>query len=574
MGKMTGKRFRKWHSIRTKQFLMLATVILFIMLGAMLLFRAVTNVAVDAIYERMDAQARYYIDSVDYQLEEIVRQQADFFSNRQLAFLVDRELLANDYDRREALLSVQERLFSLASSNELIKEMTLYIPGSDYVITPGRIGGMDTRDTERLAMLKKQIGQLTADGDELVYTLAETQYQETHEPNFYLELVINNNQLVSSLNTFAPKEGGACLVHTRLGWFLEDGRKRGPAGEIVEKLLAEDTEFGRMAEVTAGKDTYLVSTAESEFLGLLVQYYAKEEVLDLMNHYTGLFAAFLAAALCLSLLFSRYTEKMVNIPLRKLYQAFGVLQQGNTDIQISHRANDEFEYIYEGFNHMTRELHRLIDEVYVQKNLTQKAELKQLQTQINPHFLYNSFFLLSRWVKAGDMENAELMADYLGRYFRFLTRNASDTVKLQKETEHAECYARIQGTRFKSRITVELSSLPEEAENMEVPRLIVQPVLENAFEHGLEDMEENGILKVSYEICEAEVRILIENNGPLSEEDITGLRARLQDDYEGEVTGLVNIHHRLRSFFKGKGGVEVRRGPMGGLLVILHMERM
>ena len=552
---------------------MLAAVILFIMLGALFLFRAVANVAVDAIYERMDAQARYYVDSVDYQLEEITRQQADFFSNRQLAFLVDRELLSNDYDRREALLSVQERLFSLASSNELIKQLTLYIPGSNYVITPGSIKGMDAEKEERLAMLKRQMGELIKDGDELVYTLAETQYQETHEPNFYLELVLDNRQLSESLNTFAPKEGGACLVHTKLGWFLEDGWKRGPAGEILEKLLADGTEFGRMTKVTVGRDTYLVSTAKSEFLGLLVQYYAKDQVLGRLNHYRGMFVVFFVVTLCLSLLFSRYTEKMVHIPLRRLYQAFGVLQLGNTDIQISHRANDEFEYIYEGFNHMTDELHRLIDEVYVQKNLTQKAELKQLQTQINPHFLYNSFFLLSRWVKAGDMENAELMADYLGRYFRFLTRNASDTVKLQKEIEHAECYAKIQGTRFKSRITVELSPLPEEAENMEVPRLIVQPVLENAFEHGLEDREENGVLKVSYEISDGEVRILIENNGVLSEEDIAKLQARLRDDYEGEVTGLVNIHHRLRSFFKGKGGVEVKRGPLGGLLVILHIAR-
>ena len=108
---------------------------------------------------------------------------------------------------------------------------------------------------------------------------------------------------------------------------------------------------------------------------------------------------------------------------------------------------------------------------------------------------------------------------------------------------------------------------------MEVPRLIVQPVLENAFEHGLEDREENGVLKVSYEISDGEVRILIENNGVLSEEDIAKLQARLRDDYEGEVTGLVNIHHRLRSFFKGKGGVEVKRGPLGGLLVILHIAR-
>lgn len=569
--KKLGKKLKWLHSIKTKQLIMLFTILFLIMLCSYYFFHAVTQVAVNAIYRQMESQAEYYVGSVEYQIAGIMQQQADFFSDRQLAFLADRELIQNDYDRRETLLSLQDRLFSLKSSNKLIKKVVLYIPGSNYILMPSRIGEFGQEDTEKLEELKQQLGKLVPEGKNLSYTLAEALYSREKEPNFYLQVVLDEEQLTDNLNTFAAKGGGSCWVNPLMEWFLEDTAAEGMGQEIVAQLLRQGDGFDKMMEVQADGRDYLVSVAQSQYLGMLVQYYPKESVLAQPNRYSRLFAVFMIGALCLTVLFSRYTEKMVNRPLQKLYEAFRVLQQGNMDIQISHSASDEFEYIYEGFNNMTRQLHRLIDEVYVQKNLAQKSELKQLQAQINPHFLYNSFFLLSRRVKRGDMENAGVLADYLGTYFQFLTRNASDTVPLLKEMEHAECYARIQGTRFASRIDVILEELPEAAARLTVPRLIVQPVLENAFEHGLEDKEEDGILKVFYSMDAEYIRIQIENNGDTTQEEIDKMRGRLKDDYDGEVTGLVNIHRRLKSFFKGKGGMEICRGELGGVLVTLKL---
>lgn len=156
---------------------------------------------------------------------------------------------------------------------------------------------------------------------------------------------------------------------------------------------------------------------------------------------------------------------------------------------------------------MEDQISRLIDEVYVQTNLAQRAQLKQLQAQINPHFLYNSFFVLSRRVKRHDFENAQELAKHLGNYFQFLARNESDFVMLRQEVEHAKSYAAIQGTRFISRLSIEFGELPVECEGILVPRLILQPLLENAFEHGLENKMKDGILKVSFEEGENEIRI-------------------------------------------------------------------
>lgn len=253
--------------------------------------------------------------------------------------------------------------------------------------------------------------------------------------------------------------------------------------------------------------------------------------------------------------------------MKELCKAFDILRKGTMNIRISHSANDEFGYIYENFNHMTCELEKLINEVYVQKDLVQKAELKQLQTQINPHFLYNSFFLLSRRAKRNDMEGTVELSEYLGTYFKYLTRNAADTLYLKKEIEHGECYAKIQATRFASRMKVVLEELPEAVREVMVPRLIIQPILENAFEYGLENKEENGLLKISYDMREDYIYILIENNGELTDCQLEELQWKLSEEYSGEVTGLINIHRRLKGYYKGKGGIGVSRGKSGGLLV-------
>ena len=97
--------------------------------------------------------------------------------------------------------------------------------------------------------------------------------------------------------------------------------------EIVAQLFHQGVDFGGMMEVGVDGRDYLVSVEQSRYLGMLVQYYPKESVLAQPNRYSRLFVVFMVGALCLAVLFSGYTEKMVNRPLQKLYEAFRVLQQ-------------------------------------------------------------------------------------------------------------------------------------------------------------------------------------------------------------------------------------------------------
>ena len=264
--------------------------------------------------------------------------------------------------------------------------------------------------------------------------------------------------------------------------------------------------------------------------------------------------------------------KIIHKPYVHLLNAFNGVEQGIFDTKITDFNSPDFAYLYHSFNNMTSKLSRLIEQDYNQKMLLQKAELKQLQAQINPHFLYNSFFMLQRMIKMGLSEESQEMASALGKYFRYLTRNSMDNVTLETEYEHAKTYAYIQGLRFAGRIQIEFEDLPAGFQHLPVPKLILQPLLENAFNYGLTNKMENGLLKVHFLHSEDSLTIIVEDNGEeLTDELLQSLEEKLNaakdtsTDYE--MTGLLNIQRRLAIFSDYTYSLNISRSDMGGLCV-------
>ena len=218
---------------------------------------------------------------------------------------------------------------------------------------------------------------------------------------------------------------------------------------------------------------------------------------------------------------------------------------------------------------------RLIDQVYAQKILSQKAELKQLQSQINPHFLFNSLFILQRMVQNDEKENASRFAGYLGKYFRYVTRNAQDELPLEQEVEHARNYLEIQAVRF-SNTKMVFGELPERFKALTVPRLILQPILENAFEHGLSQISDAPGVSVRFSDDPDGLRIDVEDNGSGGDDDaliMLNERLELASDAGQESTGLINVARRINLKFGPPSRLSVSRGNMGGWQVTLFLAK-
>src|SRR5690606_29262293 len=130
--------------------------------------------------------------------------------------------------------------------------------------------------------------------------------------------------------------------------------------------------------------------------------------------------------------------------------------------------------------------------------------------------------------KVEDVEKIEQFTIMLGEYFRFITRDSNDLVTLYEETKHSRVYTNIQELRFSRRIKVQFAELPKEIQGVKVPRLIIQPIIENAYKHSLENMAEGGLLRVTFEGDEKAIFIIVEdNNADLSDERLKELQQRI-----------------------------------------------
>lgn len=270
--------------------------------------------------------------------------------------------------------------------------------------------------------------------------------------------------------------------------------------------------------------------------------------------------------------------RLVHRPLVQLINAFREVEKGNFKVQIENLNSPDFAYLYHAFNEMTKKLSQLIEKDYTQKLLLQKAELKQLQAQINPHFLYNSFFMLQRMIQTENMEDAQNIANALGLYFRYLTRNSMDHVPLAEEYEHAKNYAYIQGLRFAGRIRIDFEQLPDGFESIVVPKLILQPILENAFNYGLANKIKDGICQVCFYPSGDLLRIDIEDNGEeLTDQKLRQLTQNLLAVQESgsdlEMSGILNIQRRLIIFSNTHDSLHVSRSSLGGLKVSITLDK-
>lgn len=284
------------------------------------------------------------------------------------------------------------------------------------------------------------------------------------------------------------------------------------------------------------------------------------------------------ASIIIIVVFSFSINIMIHKPMEKFKRAFKELQSDNFDISISHKSNDEFGYLYKSFNTTVERLKLSINENYQQKIALQQSELKQLQSQINPHFLYNSFFNIYRMCKSENYDGVAMLTQKLGSYYQFITRSGADEVPFQMEFRHAMDYVEIQSIRFANRIKVFTGELPEECKNLMVPKIILQPVIENAFEHGFEDKLEGGNIYMDIKFQDNTLVITVEDDGnPLDGEAFLNLKHKLENAGEAEEkTGLINVCNRIRLKYGEQSGLTAGRSPYGGIkisIIIKYSEK-
>lgn len=254
----------------------------------------------------------------------------------------------------------------------------------------------------------------------------------------------------------------------------------------------------------------------------------------------------------------------VNKPISELVKVSHEIEKGNFGVRLSNISeNEEFSYLGEIFNSMCTKLQHLFEKIYLEEIALRDANMMALQAQINPHFLNNTLEIINWEARLADNEKVSQMIEALSVMMEAtMNRKKESLIPLSEELTYVEAYLYIISARFGSQFEFS-KEIDKELLDIKVPRLIIQPIIENAVEHGGDD---DGRRKVSLKIYQREKQVLIEirNNGVLTSEGRKKITTLLRDkqDKQDEKSlnlGIYNVNKRIRIIYGETCGLTIEQ---------------
>lgn len=283
--------------------------------------------------------------------------------------------------------------------------------------------------------------------------------------------------------------------------------------------------------------------------------------------FTMVVIAVLIAAVVILLLTYTFTR-----PIGRLTAAMKEIEEGNFEIRVANKNHDEMGRLTDAFNYMISKTDHLIKEVYQEKIAQKNAELEALQAQINPHFLYNTLDSIN-WmlIDIGADEISDVIVS-LGDILKYSIHGRDVLVSLDEEIHYIESYLCIQKNRLEERLTASIE-IQEEARACMVPKLILQPIVENAILHGAEPMKHGGEIRITARMEEGSLMVRVEDDGRgMDEETLKQCRAAVMSGDAGtDSIGMRNVHRRIRLHFGEAYGMVIESRLHEGTAVILKM---
>jgi len=281
----------------------------------------------------------------------------------------------------------------------------------------------------------------------------------------------------------------------------------------------------------------------------------------------------------LMLIASYFISRNITMPLRKLKSAMKTVEKGNFNITADINNNDETGELAKSFNQMISHINSLINEVYVSRIFQKEAELYALQQQINPHFLYNTLGAIKSLANMERYSDIRFAVQKLTDIFRYsISGNQSDLATIKDELHHVNSYIAIQKLRFPDKINFTVD-IEESILDIRVPRLIMQPIVENCIEHTIAKQPCSHVdITVTGKIeSPSTITLSIHNTGPgIPPERLDEIRQSLKSVSQGidsirtthASIGLFNVNARLKLMYKEEYGLQIFSDERGTSVIL------
>lgn len=380
---------------------------------------------------------------------------------------------------------------------------------------------------------------LQIDNDYFLYHIIQSN-------NTYIGALVNVKNLMSPLHLIDLGSQGKAVLTTMenkpvtdTDFFTEDQSLH----------LSFDTSMYNLT----GRDNQFLIVGEASLQGRfnLIALIPNDVILEKLPFLQRIFSGISLGAFLLVILFLIFLRKVILHPIRNIVSAMRAISNGFLDPRIAEKAtSNEMELMNITFNNMVSQIQALKISVYEEQLNHQKAELKQLQLQVNPHFFLNSLNIIYNLARVKDYSLIKEMSLCLVKYFRYTFRSNMALVELKDEIDHIRNYLKIQELRFPDQLSYRIK-MPDSIQYQPIPLLVIQPFVENAIKHAF-IMDQPLHIEIDVQMeSSSMLKIIIRDNGKGFPEEIL---TRLHEEQplineQGEHIGIWNVQHRLKLMY-------------------------
>lgn len=359
------------------------------------------------------------------------------------------------------------------------------------------------------------------------------------------------------------------------------------SGEIIyhprQKLIYSNlfTENNRKAAEYEDGSHYEVFENESRMVTVKTVGYTGWKIVSVAPHSSfsmGMneikYFVILIVTLTISILIlaNQFVSAKIAKPIKELENSVKALEDGDLNMDIYVGGSHEIQHLGKTLRSVVAQLKQLMDDIVIEQEEKRKTELDALQSQINPHFLYNTLDSIVWMIEGERYDEAIFMVTELASLFRISLSKGKNVISIEDELKHARNYMNIQKVRYKNKFTVTFAA-DKEILDCSTIKLVVQPILENAIYYGMEYMDGEGEILVRGYRQDGDVYLEVADNGLGIPEDMVKLL--LTDNTRvrrrGSGVGLINVHTRIRLRYGEPYGLEIESIPDEGTTVRIHL---
>ena len=391
-------------------------------------------------------------------------------------------------------------------------------------------------------------------------------------PEAWVALDLKFGSISSYINDVGIGQHGYCFLMDQSGGILYH-----PQQQLIYSRLKEENTAALAARsdgvYSESNVIYAIKTVEGSPWRVVGVSYVDELVTSNVGEVTRILVLSALAVLLAALLSSIVISRALSRPLKGLSAAMRQFEKSADRFTYAPVGGArEVQALSESFGHMVVKIQQLMDTVRREEINLRKTELKALQAQINPHFLYNTLDSISWMCEQGRNAEAVQMVNALAQLFRISISKGHELIPIRSELRHAESYLKIQQHRYKNQFSYRFD-VDEGCLDFLCNKITLQPIIENAIYHGINGLVDEGEIVITLRAEGTDVVFTVADNGVgMDQAQIEAILSKERSDHTG--IGIKNVNDRLKIYFGEGYGITIRSEPDEGAVVTIRMPQV